>query len=327
MKISIIIPTFNGKDFLRECLGSVYRLNFPSYEVILVDNNSIDGSVDLVKKEFPQVKIIALNKNYGFARAVNEGIKLAASDRRQGTGENHYIALLNNDTRVDRNWLEELARAAEKNPEVSVFASNILSWDGEKIDSQGMKFFWKGKAEQINQNKRFDPNSKLQNPRSIFGACAAAALYKKDIFQKIGFFDEDFFAYLEDVDFSFRAQLAGGKCLFIPSAIVYHQGGATRKRMGNFKARMDAKNWTFLIIKNYPARYLSEYFFQIFVERLRNFNGLIKQTPLSQLPKSAFQTYGEVLIKLPKMIAKRGKIQKLRKVRNDYLDSIISLNP
>ena len=143
-------------------------------------------------------------------------------------------------------------------------------------------------------------------------------MYKRDVFDKIGYFDEDFFAYLEDVDFSFRAQLAGEKCLFVPSAIVYHQGGATRIKMGNFKAQMDTKNWIFLIIKNYPIKYLFKYFFQIFIERLRNFNGLLKQTSLTELPKSILQTYSEVLIKLPRMIGKRHRIQKLVKVKDNY---------
>lgn len=298
-KVSIVIPNFNGKKFLENCLKSIQSSvisHQSSIEIIVVDNGSTDGSVGFVKKKFPKVKTIRLDKNYGFAKAVNEGIKASRGE---------YVALLNNDTKVDKNWLSELVKAAKENPKISVFASNILSWNGKKIDSQGIEFFWRGKAEQINQGKIYNPQPTTHNSQLIFGACAAAALYRKEIFEKLGYFDEDFFAYLEDVDFSLRVHLAEEKCLFAPKAIVYHCGGATRKRMGNFKARMDAKNWIFIIVKDYPIGKFIRYFPQIFIERLRNLSGLIKQTVWWQVPWAIFATYGEVLLKLPKIIWKR----------------------
>jgi len=298
MLVSVVIPNYNGKELLKQCLKSIYTLYPIPYtlEIIVVDNGSKDSSAEFVEKFFSKVKIIKLDKNYGFARAVNKGIKASKGE---------YIALLNNDTKVDKNWLAELAKAAKENPKVNIFASNILFWDGKRIDSQGIEFFWKGKAEQVNHGEIYNPKPTTQNPQPTFGACAAAVLYRKKIFEKLGYFDEDFFAYLEDVDFSLRAHLTGEKCLFVPKAIVYHRGGATRKRMGNFKTRMDAKNWIFIVVKNYPIGRFIRYFPQIFIERLRNLSGLIKQSAWWKVAWSVFITYAGVLIKLPRIFFKR----------------------
>jgi len=159
MLISVVIPNFNGRKLLEDCLKSIQSSvisHRSSIKIIVVDNGSTDGSVEFVKKNFPKVRIIELDKNYGFAKAVNVGINSAKRE---------HIALLNNDTKADENWLAELVKAAKENPKISIFASNILSWDGKRIDSQGIEFFWKGKAEQVNHGEIYNPKPTTQNPQ------------------------------------------------------------------------------------------------------------------------------------------------------------------
>jgi hypothetical protein len=179
-----------------------------------------------------------------------------------------------------------------------------------------LDFYYSGKCNNISNGKKFDKNvflrsKNLQSTKLIWGAPAALIIYKKEILQKIGSFDPDFFAYEEDVDLALRLHLLGYQTLYIPQAICYHMGGATSKKMGNFRNRMDAKNWIYIIIKNYPTKLIFKNLFSIIEQRLRNFSGLIKNIRPSQLPKDIFITYYEVLFNLPKMFQKRRHIQKM----------------
>jgi len=315
MNFSIIIPNLNGSVLLKDCLTSLLQSinKTPSiiFEVILVDNASTDNSIDVFSELTTNLhtSIILNPKNYGFAKAVNIGITKAKYD---------YVIVCNNDIKFDSNWFEEITKAITKKPKYASYFGLVLNKDGSLIESTGLKYFWRGKAKNIGNKLPYNSKTiaklKIENCKLIYGASASLVVYKKDIIQKIGGFDENFFAYEEDVDLAFRLNKFGYKTLFIPKAISYHLGGATSSKMGNFRAKMDAKNWILLIAKNYSFKQLFKYFPQIVEERLRNFSGLCKQTikiyqwkSIWILPASIFQVYGQILLKLPIVLSKRNK--------------------
>jgi GT2 family glycosyltransferase len=243
-RVSVIIPNWNGKDLLGPCLESLYRQEFNDFATIVVDNGSNDGSVAFVQKNFPQVAIIRFKENRGFSVAVNAGIVTSGSP---------YICLLNNDTEVDRLWLKEIVAALDANPDVGSVASKILFFfDPTSVNSAGDEFSWFGVAY---QRRLMRGDSDLFNESTyVFSACAAAALYRKQLFETIGLFDEAFFAYQEDVDIGFRAQLAGYRCLFVPTAIVHHKHRATSSRMPSRWFYLRERNKYFVVIKNLSGK-------------------------------------------------------------------------
>lgn len=320
---SIIIPNYNGANFLFDCLYSLYQsIKFTSanFEIIIVDNHSTDNSLEIIKDFFNQYrstkltkKIISLPKNVGFAKAVNLGISQAKYE---------FVVPCNNDLTLEKNWFEIISQTIKNNqdPSIITFFGTVLNKTGDKYESQGLEFFIFGKCQNISNGKNFSSKDlKIQSSNVlVWGASAALVVYQKDIIQKIGMFDEDFFAYEEDVDLALRLSKLNYKTLYIPKAICYHLGGGTSNRMGNFRQRMDVKNWIYILIKNYSSKELLKNFPKIFTERLRNLSGLIKATIRTYniksaylLPKSLFQTYGEIIVKFDKMIKKRKQLQKL----------------
>ena len=217
VKASIIIPNWNGLTLLRECLGALERQSLKNFEIIVVDNGSTDDSVGWLKRNANSIKLIALNENRGFSTAVNQGIKASQAP---------YVVLLNNDTLARPEWLENLVRAMDKNPEASSGASRMLLYEPpHRIDSAGDGFsFRSGGGFNIGAG---EPAESHLEPAWVFGACAGAAIYRRQLFEDIGLFDEDFFLVFEDVDLSLRAQMAGHRCLYVPEAVVHHHRGAS----------------------------------------------------------------------------------------------------
>ena len=311
--LSIIIPNLNGEEFLPACLESlkiaIDHTNIDA-EIIMVDNASSDTSSEIFttycQKNKIKYRLIALTQNYGFARAVNRGVEVAKSD---------WVLVCNNDLKIDKKWLFTINNVINNqnskilNSKIAAITGTVLNYDASRFESQGLKFYYSGKCDNISNGKQFQESS-LSNLESIpiWGASAALTLYNKNIFQKIGGFDEDFFAYEEDVDLSLRLHNLGYTTLYVPEALSYHLGGATSSRMGNFRHRMDAKNWIYIILKNYSTSNLLIYSPFILIERLRNLSGLIKNTPLKDIPRDVFKTYGEVIKNIPKTIKKRKEI-------------------
>ncbi len=323
INFSIIIPNYNGSTFIPDCLNSLIASlnNCPQskFELIFVDNGSKDNSLELAKKftkifSILNTKYLILDTNHGFATAVNRGINKAKYP---------WVVVLNNDLTLKPNWFQLISTVIKdnKNPKIATFFGTVLNIDGTKFESQGLDFKIQGKCLNISNGQSFH-KSKILNLKSsiVWGASASLVVYQKDIIQKVGLFDDDFFAYEEDVDLSLRLNKFGYKTLYIPSAISYHLGGGTSNRMGSFRNQMDAKNWIFIIIKNYSAIEFWPNFIAIFTERLINFYVLIKNTiykyrflSIFYLPYVIFKTYSQVILKLPKMIKKRHQIQKMLK--------------
>nr|WP_304975070.1 glycosyltransferase family 2 protein [uncultured Acetatifactor sp.] len=242
-QITIIIPNYNGANFLKECLEALYtQENAPGYTVLVVDNGSKDGSLELLKERFPQASVIALPENTGFCHAVNLGIE--ASDT-------PYVILLNNDTKAYPGFARALYDAVEADPSLFSVSARMLMWDKpELLDGAGDRYCVLGWAYSRGKGK---PAVAYSQAVEIFSACGGAAIYRKSVFEKIGLFDEAHFAYLEDLDIGYRARIHGYRNYYEPSANVIHYGSAsTGSRYNEWKTVRAAANSVYVIAKNMP---------------------------------------------------------------------------
>lgn len=241
-KLSIIIPNFNGKKFIRACLDSIKNQDYPFYEIIIIDNASSDGSVQYISEHYPEFTLIENKENLGFAAAVNQGIKASNAD---------YVFLLNNDVELEHDCISNLLKCIEKDGNTFAVSSKMIQYtDKSKMDDAGDEYTILGWTRKVGDGKSPDLYTE---ERETFSACAGAALYRKSILDKIGYFDENFFAYMEDVDISYRARILGYKCMYCPEAVVYHWGsGTSGSKYNEFKIRLAARNNVYVPYKNMP---------------------------------------------------------------------------
>ncbi len=242
MKVTIIIPNYNGCHFMDPCLASLKKQTFKDFQILVVDNASTDGSAAYVKEHYPETEVIALDRNYGFSKAVNVGIRHSRTP---------YVILLNNDTAADPHYVEELVRTIEKSPGIfSVSSKMIQMYHPELIDSAGDLYTLTGWGVCRGTGR---PVSNYTETDEVFSACAGAAIYRRRVFQKIGLFDEKHFAYLEDIDVGYRARIFGYRNLYCPTALVYHVGsGTSGSKYNSFKVKLSARNNIYLNYKNMP---------------------------------------------------------------------------
>lgn len=246
--ISVIIVNWNGRHHLEMCLPALAQQTYTQFEVILVDNGSTDDSITFVRTHFPEVRLITLAKNQGFARGNNIGIKASTAS---------FVALLNNDTKPESTWLEHLVITAIKDDQVGMVASKMLFYDRPQlINSAGICLDRVGIAWDRLGGM---PNDDTEVVKEIFGGCGGAVLYRRAMLNEIGLFDEDYFAYLEDVDLAWRARLTGWRCLYVSTAVVYHRHSATSVEGSPFKSQLLGRNKVWTILKNYPLLPLLRY--------------------------------------------------------------------
>ena len=278
--MSIVIPNYNGNKYLKECVESIYKQYKNNIELIIIDNASEDGNYKWLKT-YRGLVFIRLDQNYGFSKAVNEGIKLAKGE---------YVLLLNNDTVLEDNFLYELIEIMKQDNKIFAVSSKMISYYNKNIiDDAGDEYNILGCYSQSGE---------------VFSVCAGAALYRKSIFEKIGYFDEHFFAYMEDVDISYRAHLYGYKTMYCADAKVYHIGSATSgSRYNSFKVKLAARNNIFVIYKNMPV-------WQIFINSpFLSIGFIIKY--LFFLKKGLGDSYKEGIIE---GIKNRHKLEKIQGV-------------
>lgn len=240
-EVSIVIPNYNGKHFLKDCLEAVFAQTIKDLEVIVVDNGSTDGSLEYLHT-FPSVRVLSMDQNYGFCRAVNEGIKAAESD---------YVILLNNDTEVEKNFAEELLKAIKSDEKIFSCSSKMLQFhQRDHMDDGGDYYcalgwaFGRGKGGMA---------SRYEKPVRVFASCAGAAIYRKRMLEQLGYFDENHFAYLEDIDIGYRARIFGYENVYAPKAVVYHVGsGFSGSAHNAFKVKLSSRNSVYLAYKNMP---------------------------------------------------------------------------
>ena len=239
-KVTVIIPNYNGLRFLPDCLDGLKAQTVKDFEILVVDNGSEDGSGEWLKES--QVPAILLPENTGFSGAVNVGIRAARTP---------YVILLNNDTKADPAYVENLLKAIEASPKIfSVSPKMIQMYHPGLMDDAGDMYSIIGWAYQRGVGQE---TGRYNRPCHVFSACAGAAIYRREVFEEIGYFDEMHFAYLEDIDVGYRAKIAGYYNRYCPKAVVYHVGsGTSGSKYNSFKVRLAARNNVYLNYKNMP---------------------------------------------------------------------------
>ena len=243
MKVSVVTPNYNGVKFLKNYFNSLNQDSECIGEVIIIDNGSDDSSLEYIQKNnfnFPVV-VIKNDENLGFAPAVNQGISKAKYD---------YIFSLNNDTEVEIGSINAMLDLIQEEDIFSVQAKMIQSDNKQLIDDAGDEYNLLAWTKKMGENQNSENYSQVLE---IFSSCAGAALYKKSVLEEIGSFDDNFFAYMEDVDLAIRSQIYGYRNLLCPDAVVYHIGSATSgSRYNDFKVRIAARNNVWTVYKNLP---------------------------------------------------------------------------
>jgi len=308
-RVAVVVPNWNGERFLSACLGSLREQSFKDFDVIVVDDNSTDGSVAFVGRNFPEVRVLPLDENKGFSAAVNAGIRASHSE---------YVALLNNDTEVDPRWLHALVEAAKVHPEAGLFASKMVDfYDRRRLDGAGDALRRSGLPLRLGHGE--PDHGQYDEAAFVFGACAGAALYRRDMLDHIGLFDEDFFANCEDGDLSFRAQLAGYRCLYVPESVIYHMGSATFGKRSPAAVRLGTRNSLCLLVKNLPTRLVPAFLPFVLAGQLSR---LVVTAATSTLRPHLEGLVGALRL-LPLMLRKRREIQKRRRVPIGYVRRLL----
>ena len=242
-EVSIIIPNYNGGSFIRDCIDSLKIQSYRDFEIIVVDNDSKDGSADIVENEYKDVRSKRLDQNYGFSRAVNEGLRMSGSP---------FVLLLNSDTRAEEGFVEALVGTIKRDDRIFSVASKMIQMkDPDKLDGAGDLYSAFGWAYARGKGRS---SAGYTREARVFAACGGAAIYRRSILDEIGWFDEFHFAYLEDTDIGYRARIMGYRNIYCPEARVYHVGsGVTGSRYNDFKIRISARNNMYVIMKNMPA--------------------------------------------------------------------------
>jgi GT2 family glycosyltransferase len=306
----IIVPNWNGEDSLKACLDSLQTQSLKA-RIIVVDNGSEDGSAALVQEQYPDIELIQNLRNEGYAGGVNAGFRRAIELAAE------YAAPFNNDAVADTDWLKKLVEHLDKHPRIGIAACKLLTADGKQLDSTGDYYtVWglpypRGRGE--------SGIGAYDSETDIFAASGGASLYRLSMLEQIGLFDERFFAYYEDVDLSFRAQLAGWKISYVPVSVAYHEIGGTSGRMRGFTTYQTLKNLPMLLVKNVPRKYLWKVGWRFFIaQALFALRAVTRGHIWSVIKgKSMCVWY------LPGTLRQRRHIQTNRKVSDEYIWNLL----
>lgn len=256
-KASFIIVNWNGQETIAECLDSIFSQTYKNNEIIFIDNNSSDDSLELVKKNYTVDKLIILDRNYGYAEANNLGLKHASGE---------YIALVNNDTVLKNDWLEKAVAVFRKceYKNLGSVATKIINYHNKNlIDSAGVEYYGFGACWDYKNLLQDSPE--VNQRKEVFGACASAALYRKELIDEIGLFDPNYFIYFEDTELAFRLRLFGYNCIYEPKAVSYHYGSRRRDKSNKFYIDFGRRNIEFLFIKNMQGTLFTKYFLSHYI--------------------------------------------------------------
>jgi GT2 family glycosyltransferase len=299
--LSVIIVNWNGKSFLKECLDSLAAQTFSDFETVVVDNGSTDGSAGYIRENYAWVRLVELPENAGFAAGNNCGLTECSGV---------YIVTLNNDTRVETGFLQELVKAAEADPGIGMVAAKMLNFHETcRIDSVGIRATTTGLG--MNRGVGEPDMGQYDTPEEVFGACAGAALYRRAMLDEVGFFDPVFFAYYEDLDLAWRGRFAGWRCVTAPGAVAFHVHSATSGRMTPFTVYHVQRNKWYTIVKNWPVGLLFKSFPRIIFYDL----GSIVLAALRGRLWAAMRARLQLLRDLPMLLGKRQEIKTFRKVK------------
>lgn len=240
-RVSVIIPNWNGQALLRPCLDALRRQTYADHEVIVVDNASSDGSTTMLRDEYPEVRVVALPANRGFAGGCNAGIQAARGE---------YLVTTNNDTEAEPGWLQALVEALDRSPDAGSAAARIMLYSRrDTLHSAGDLYRRDGTPDSRGVWQPYGPP--YDRECRVFGGCGGATMYRRTMLERIGAFEEAFFMYCEDVDLNWRAQLAGWMCVYAPDAVIYHHLSATGG--GPLSSYYVGRNTLWVLARDYPA--------------------------------------------------------------------------
>lgn len=309
--LSIIIPHYNGAHHLTPCFTALRMQTYPHLEVILVDNGSVDDSLALTRRDFPEVKIIELGRNLGLTGAINRGMEQAAGE---------VLVPLNNDTEVAPQWAQALVDRLDAFPDAGIAASKMLLFtERNKIHSAGDGFGSDGIP--INRGVWQPDSGQFDADTYIFGGCGGAVAYRREMLDDIGPFDEDLFMYMEDVDLNWRAQLAGYRVVFAPQAVVYHHLSATGG--GVIASYYTGRNTIWVLAKDLPGVIFRRYWARIVGAQLKI---ALDAARAWRGEAARARLRGQVagLLGLPRWLRKRRAVQQNRRVSDEYLLGLLT---
>lgn len=322
--VSVIIVNWNGRQYLPDCLDSLRDQSCDDFETIVVDNGSSDGSVELLQDSYPWVRLIPLAENTGFAGGNNAGFALA---------HGKYIVTLNNDTRVDRSWLAELIVPVEEKPEIGMVASRICNWDSpDQLDSLGVAVCKDGMSRGSRRHCSYSSLS-VDRFEEILLPSACAALYRREMIDEIGFFDDDFFAYCEDTDLGLRARIAGWRAVFVRDAVVYHRYSRSGGEFSPFKLYLVERNHFWAAVKSFPAAMLMALPFWTMMRYLvqvqlvlagKGAGAQFRNTSSSTLIKAVLRGVIDALLGLPRVLSKRRSVMSGRRLTDGEMNKLLN---
>jgi GT2 family glycosyltransferase len=304
-EISVIVVNWNGRHLLEVCLNALRRQTFHDFKTIVVDNGSTDESADYVRDNFPEMQLITLPDNRGFAEGNIVGYEQA---------DGKLIVLLNNDTEAHPEWLAEIHKASLTFPTIGSFASKMMYFDDrQRIENCGFALGSAGETIDLGRDELDGPE--WQRQCEVFGACGGAVAYRRSMLDDIGFFDPDFFMVYEDVDLSFRAQLRGYRCLYVPGAIVFHRYRATLRTRPVRQVFYSQRNIEFVYLKNMPIGLTLRFGLRRFLYEL----GAALYFTSNGYGSAVFHSKYEVMKHLGALWKKRRIIQRKKTVSNAQL--------
>jgi GT2 family glycosyltransferase len=300
--VSIIIVSWNSAEHLPRCLDCLSMQTLQDFEVILIDNGSLDSGTNNLEQKYPQLTLCIerLTSNLGFALANNRGARIARGQ---------WLALLNADAFPEPDWLEKILKAAKQYPEFSFFSSRqIQANHPHLLDGSGDEYHISGLAWRRFYN--YQAGNYGFKEEEVFSACGAAALYSRDDFLKVGGFDESYFSYFEDVDLSFRLRLVGKRCLYVPQAIVHHVGSASSGKISDFVIYHGHRNLVWTYFKNMPGALFWQYLpLHILMNLFFMISFILKGRGLAIL-----QAKRDAFYRLPAIIRMRRQVQSSRRI-------------
>jgi len=320
--ISVVVLNWNGIKVLNQCLSSLRTQTYTPLEITVVDNASTDDSVNFIRERFPDVQLVVNEQNLGFGGGNNVGIRAS---------QGRYIMVLNNDTRLDPHCIEELRRCIEENDRYGACASKILlEYEDNLIDAAGIVVCPDGLS--IGRG-RLEKGNTYDEEAEVFFASDCACLYRREMIEDIGLYDEDFFAYADETDMGWRAQLAGWRCIYNPKAVVHHFHSASSGSYSPFKAYLVERNRIWVAIKSFPISLLIFGQFYTFWRYVLQAYGALtgkgaagrfaSDSSKTELIKILIKVYLSIWKSLPLMIRKRRAIQKRKRISNKEVYRLI----
>ena len=312
--LTVAILTYNGLELVQTVLPSLDAQRFRDFRTVVVDNGSSDGTAEWLAAERPDITVVALPVNVGVTAALNVCVDACPTE---------FAGLLNNDLELDPDCLGELVRALREHPRAGSAAAKLVDYhDRTMLDGAGDLFGWgciparRGHGE--------PDRGQYDEPAAIFGACGAVALYRREALDAVGRFDDSFFAFYEDTDWAFRAQLAGWDCRYVPSAVAYHMGSATLGAgLTDFMRYHLLRNGIWLVAKDYPASAMLRQAHRLAYRQVVNLRDAARARKLAFWRRAVT----DAVRGLPAVIERRGAVQRRRTRSLRELDAVVGLEP